>query len=637
MSLILKTRDELKLCFDKHEDRRQARIWTIINSLTFVDMQSRQDSIKTAFPETYRWALEQDESGLRTWLRSGSDIYWVSGKAGSGKSTFMKFLSNDRRTDGYLRQWSGSNVDLIVVECYFWYLGSALQKSIEGLLRTILYQILCSCPKVVETLLPLRWASAEDNQHAPQAPWSLEELRVVIQDIARAISHANTTTNVTRTPRFCIFIDGLDEYSGNHLELVRILEMLASDGNSKLCVSSRPWNVFVRAFERRKPHLCLQDLTKSDIESYVKSKLENELIESALWDPNPSVQGDINLIIAEIVKRAEGVFLWVYLVIESVLRGLGEDDSIATLRRRVQQFPSDLEGFFDIIISRVDTVYKSQTAQALALAYLYADGNDVAAECSSYLDFALLEQSPTGLEDPQYLWSRAPQSLSAEGFVDLVRRTRTFLSACCKDLLVVNVPCDSNAIEACATDPCTVKVQFLHRTVFEYLGTSDRQIQLQRLVPDCYRDGSVFHLLNMGKLKYYWAHRPSALSEYFTWQASFSLDDSWPGLDVAFIDEVHRCQSLHQEPRCVAVGQAYIAFQQFDTFRKEYVGFGYDRQPPLQLRTMTCRPKFRNTVDDPGTAHLRLLTASCSRRSQLHDVRFGKSRSGHTCAHTDRA
>lgn len=576
-------------------------------------MQSRQDSIRTAFPATYRWALEQDTSGLRTWLRGGSDIYWVSGKAGSGKSTFMKFLSNDRRTDGYLRQWSGPDADLIVVECYFWYLGSALQKSIEGLLRTIVYQILCSCPKVVETILPVRWANAEAYQHAPQAAWSLEELRNVIRNIAKAISHVNAKTNVTRTPKCCIFIDGLDEYSGNHLELVRILEVLASHGDTKLCVSSRPWNVFVKAFELQKPHLCLQDLTKSDIKHYVESNLKNALIESASRDPNPSVQVDINLIIVEIVKRAEGVFLWVYLVVESVLRGLGEDDSIATLRQRVQQFPSDLEGFFDIIISRVDTVYQFQTTQALALAYLYADDDDIAAECSSYLDFALLEQSPTGLENPQYLWDRGPQALSAEGFVALVRKTRTFLSACCKDLLVVNIPRDSTAIEACAADPCTVKVQFLHRTVFEYLGTPERQSQLRQLVPKCYKDGSVFHILNIGKLKYYWAHRPSDLSDYFTRQASFSLDHQWTGLSVAFIDQIHKCQPLHQEPRCVAIGQAYIAFRQFDTFRKQYVAVGCDRRPPLQclrLRNMTCETGFQNPADGYGSIHTRLLTAT---------------------------
>lgn len=31
-------------------------------------------------------------SRLQTWSESSSDIFWVQGKAGSGKSTFMKFL-----------------------------------------------------------------------------------------------------------------------------------------------------------------------------------------------------------------------------------------------------------------------------------------------------------------------------------------------------------------------------------------------------------------------------------------------------------------------------------------------------------------------------------------------------------------
>lgn len=166
-------------------------------------MQSRRVSIDETFPKTCEWALEQDFSGLKTWMRTGSGIYWVAGKAGSGKSTLMKFLSNDDRTLEHLSEWSGSREHLILVECYFWYLGSSLQRSVEGLLRTILDQILSACPDVVKTLLPERWAQAE-HSYVSQPAWELNELQTILQNVTQAISHANALAGLNRVPKFCI-------------------------------------------------------------------------------------------------------------------------------------------------------------------------------------------------------------------------------------------------------------------------------------------------------------------------------------------------------------------------------------------------------------------------------------------------
>ena len=163
LAAVVGMRDELKQHFEKHEDYRQHCILNIISSLGFPDMQSRQHSIAEAYSDTYQWALTQDIHGLTTWLRTGSGIYWVTGKAGSGKSTFMKFLANHDDTHDLLAQWSGTLESLIVVDCYFWYLGSPLQKSIEGLLRTILYQILRAHPSVTEVLFPSRRTYTKDG------------------------------------------------------------------------------------------------------------------------------------------------------------------------------------------------------------------------------------------------------------------------------------------------------------------------------------------------------------------------------------------------------------------------------------------------------------------------------------------
>ncbi len=42
-------------------------------------------------------AWSEAKERLWTWLRSGNNVFHISGKAGSGKSTLMKFLANHKR------------------------------------------------------------------------------------------------------------------------------------------------------------------------------------------------------------------------------------------------------------------------------------------------------------------------------------------------------------------------------------------------------------------------------------------------------------------------------------------------------------------------------------------------------------
>jgi hypothetical protein len=559
LAAVSEARAELRTILDKHEEKRQASLRAVVSSLGFADLHSRQSSIHDAYSDTYRWALTQDTRGLATWLRTGSDIYWVSGKAGSGKSTFMKFLGNDQRTQDLLNQWSGDRRRLIVVNCYFWYLGSELQKSIHGLMRTILYQILSSYPSVVELLFPARYDLARKGSTMFPC-WTRDELQTALENVCRVMCE---TFPGSPPPAFCLFIDGLDEYSGNHSELLKSLYRLVEDGNTKLCVSSRPWNVFINAFETRTLQLCLHEFTESDIRHYVESNLNVRIASSSPDDHMACIANDI-------VTRAEGVFLWVYLVVHSVKRGLEENDEPSDLRERVRDFPTDLEEFFDTILDRVDNFYSEQTAQALMLAYLFAEGHDLAAEQSSYLDFELLGRQRVGLHNTEYLWTATSRNLDSEEYLTLAKYTQRFLSATCKDLLVINLPRGTVQVQACAADPSILKVQFLHRTVFEYLKSSGRMRKLERKVPPCFNDGSVFHILNMGKLKLSRYRQGIAYSPYFTRQASFSLDHAWQGLDIRFIDESQRCRSWHQSDPCLSIAAAYIAFEQFGTFLRVY-------------------------------------------------------------------
>ena len=90
---------------------------------------------------------------LTDWLRSGDGVFWISGKAASGKSTLMKFIRNSTRANRLLEEWAGGNPSsLIVADYYFWHPGSDLQKSHEGLYRTLLWQMFHRDPQLVGLL-----------------------------------------------------------------------------------------------------------------------------------------------------------------------------------------------------------------------------------------------------------------------------------------------------------------------------------------------------------------------------------------------------------------------------------------------------------------------------------------------------
>jgi hypothetical protein len=86
--------------------------------LAFPDMHERFDVVDQAHYDTFRWLLEEDAANQSScvpeardkyldWLSSGTGIFHIAGKLGSGKSTLMKFLCGHPRTRAELSAWAG--------------------------------------------------------------------------------------------------------------------------------------------------------------------------------------------------------------------------------------------------------------------------------------------------------------------------------------------------------------------------------------------------------------------------------------------------------------------------------------------------------------------------------------------------
>ncbi|KAJ0323942.1 hypothetical protein COL5a_008058 [Colletotrichum fioriniae] len=200
----------------------------------------------------------QAQQGLIDWLSHGGGIFHISGKPGAGKSTLMKYLCQSTAAESYLKDWAGDKT-LISAHFFFWKLGSTAQKSLDGLLRALVYSILEKAPALLETVFPEQWSNASQGR-----AFSIQS-----SEIESAFSSLLRQMAFFSSHKIAIFIDGLDEFDGDHEKMIKMIRSWAESvpEDIKLCVSSREWEVFRQRLINL-PGIRLQDVTSRDIEAH---------------------------------------------------------------------------------------------------------------------------------------------------------------------------------------------------------------------------------------------------------------------------------------------------------------------------------------------------------------------------------
>jgi len=98
-----------------------------------------------------------------------------------------------------------------------------------GLLQTLLFKALSKHPSFIPKVFPKRWEAC--SLFGDTRCWGWSELTKAIELLVNEQSVAL---------RFCFFIDGLDEFDGDHQELVELLYTISTSPNVKICAASRP-------------------------------------------------------------------------------------------------------------------------------------------------------------------------------------------------------------------------------------------------------------------------------------------------------------------------------------------------------------------------------------------------------------
>lgn len=353
----------------------------ILEILTFPSIDERELAIEKAYADTCIWIMDDGHSAetnnpstpqFKSWLKNSESIFWISGKAGCGKSTLMKFIYQHKDTTAALAQWAG-NKKLIRAGHFFLERGDDMQKSREGMIRSILCQILGDRRDLIPIAFPNFFGNVPPTSETINT-W--KNLNLAFDAVLDGLADS----------KVCLFIDGLDEYRmvekkheytqeqldclsdgakedeswglsdwivDGHKEIAELVLRFNDRSNAKICLSSRELGVFEQRFSSL-PRLEVHHYTSGPIEQYCEGRLAKQA---------PSL-GDRSSFVSSITTKSRGVFLWVRLVVDMLVDGTADGDLAPELWKTLENLPGRLGGRNGLYMRMMQNVKESHLPEA---------------------------------------------------------------------------------------------------------------------------------------------------------------------------------------------------------------------------------------------------------------------------------
>ncbi|KAI4870840.1 hypothetical protein F4820DRAFT_146456 [Hypoxylon rubiginosum] len=504
-------------------EAREPRNQEILNALYYDTMTERESRIDPAYGQTCDWLLSPSQSPFPKFLKSKDPVLWISGNAGSGKSTLMKHIYHSEKMKQQVLEGWASEGDLHMA-CFFMFEGgNRIQKSYEGFLRSVMYQILSARRDLIKVAFPSFF----------DGPWPPPVLFTSINNLNQGFY--SLFAHMSETLRLFVFMDGLDEYrimerkdhyepnqldityerdtgdeswgqskwaSDSHIEMSKLVSSMANKDTAKFVVTSRELPVFEEAFADF-PRIRLQEHTERSIAQYVAGRLEDEA---------PGLPDTKNLC-KEVAQKSHGDILWARLAIDMVV-----GCSLRTLRSTLDSLPTLLGGPEGLYMRMLENLGTDHQRSASRIFHLVLK----AQQPPSLITLAFAEEgylTPTTNELRITYDNAHPFDIAS--VQRLSDRTQSRLYVCCAGLLVAETgPSSSSNSNSTETGQ---RVVFVHQTAKEWVRRADiwqrlpgcspeNDIELDfSLLSGCARHIKAFEVLRPPVLAWpHWRFRPDA-------------------------------------------------------------------------------------------------------------------------------
>lgn len=444
--------------------KHQEELWRddLLKWLVFARIHDRREQVKKPHERTFRWIFERDHTtGFADWLQSDEDVYWISGKPASGKSTLMKYITQTLRKRKDLR--SRAHGSVVLASFWLWAIGSELQRTLVGLYRSLLYEILRQDQRMCRIAFPF-W-----EREFSDTPPTLPSLRAAMDSVLETDEMSTS---------FLFLIDGLDEYDSDGVgktELAEIVLGMARSSKIKIVVSSRPETSFENSFRCYKK-LRLQDLTKGDIANFVESRL---ISNPSLRQLTLSEEHRLLDIAAYIRQHARGVFLWVALICKIVVDSVNNYENTKMIHDRIDEIPLELDDLFTHVLTvRVPRRYRTETLRYLLMTLHWKN-----LECSPMrYEEVTSEVLFLGQQASDYEAACRVSRIDPDQYREAVATGRDYIRARCHGLLESAE--DELSPVPWAKPKSSTALMFLHRSLFDYLNKQEAKNDLFESVLD---------------------------------------------------------------------------------------------------------------------------------------------------------
>jgi ankyrin repeat protein len=293
-----------------------------MKSLSFDVMDSRLATIGIAHRDTCSWLYTRAEYLRWQDPESRADHHgflWIKGNPGAGKSTLMKHALRHAQ--------SLDQVDTTTISFFFNARGGDLEKTTEGMYRSLLYQVYKAFPGRLPGVLSSY--PSDSNNHTWQLPLLQHMLREAL------LNFGNNTGLI-------FYVDALDECDEDSIRLaIEYFEELgelaiSQDVKISICFASRHYpNITMRRCQAL--NIDEQEDHHKDIQKFVIGKLRG----------TGRTHSELS---KEISGRSSGIFLWAALVVQILNKKMDHGATRLQLMTDLEAVPAGIEDLLKSIL-----------------------------------------------------------------------------------------------------------------------------------------------------------------------------------------------------------------------------------------------------------------------------------------------